>query len=820
MHVLSFCLDGKNCLYICGEKSDSYMKSMIKIAAVTLAASFLFSMTACNKSKGHNGKTITPDMPWYEVKPFEIDAGIDPKKELEFKFAQIIGSDEKNIAVLTSGSYKYPDDVNWKTFDSSKYQFMTVSILDKTTRKTVRFFDLNELSQEGFLNTATFESGKLTVLVSNYDMNTDTMTSRSVILDALTGEQLDARDSGTVEPVQKIYTIGKYKVQLCAVWNESIPSYSLIVTQPDGTPKKFEIKDDSAKISYIYNVVQLSEKTALIIASSDNVYDFYVFDLTSGMLTKQNNKDYDWLDLLSVTKTQSCSDGSVYSLDSTGIAKLDFNKKTSEQLVNFSWSNLDRNLVRNLSIADVYDGSFILYGEKPLPRPYSHVDAGVSSDFVMYELKKSDKNPHAGKGILELFSPSGYANEDINDAINKFNSTNRDFFIELTDRYTTNIASQYSNAKNEDESDNITLNYSANTSNKLAIDIMNGEGPDMLLNVDSYGVLKNSNYLMDLSSYASNMSSDKYFTNVLEATKVDGKLYTMPISFGISGIQTDSKYAATTGVGFTTEEYIKFLKETLNGKDLITSGQAYYFSTLFDNMSEKFISNGKADFTGPEFAALADYVKNNVQEKSPDWTKEEPTTIVDTETRTEIQKAIYVSINGYWDYIQAVENTNGCSSILGLPSSDGRGPTVFAYDSIAISTQTKDPDACVEFMKLLISDNTQKELASKGYLVLNRKAFRDAGNKAVEYFNTLNPGYPNGYYGGSKKAENYVTYTSEHIKSLEKAIDSCTNTSSSDAAISIILIEEMPSYFTGQKELGDVIKIAQDRVQKVLNERK
>ena len=30
----------------------------------------------------------------------------------------------------------------------------------------------------------------------------------------------------------------------------------------------------------------------------------------------------------------------------------------------------------------------------------------------------------------------------------------------------------------------------------------------------------------------------------------------------------------------------------------------------------------------------------------------------------------------------------------------------------------------------------------------------------------------------------------------------------------------MPSYFTGQKELGDVIKIAQDRVQKVLNERK
>jgi hypothetical protein len=41
-----------------------------------------------------------------------------------------------------------------------------------------------------------------------------------------------------------------------------------------------------------------------------------------------------------------------------------------------------------------------------------------------------------------------------------------------------------------------------------------------------------------------------------------------------------------------------------------------------------------------------------------------------------------------------------------------------------------------------------------------------------------------------------------------------------DQAVNIILIEEMPAYFTGQKSLEDVVKIAQDRVQKVLDERK
>jgi len=41
-----------------------------------------------------------------------------------------------------------------------------------------------------------------------------------------------------------------------------------------------------------------------------------------------------------------------------------------------------------------------------------------------------------------------------------------------------------------------------------------------------------------------------------------------------------------------------------------------------------------------------------------------------------------------------------------------------------------------------------------------------------------------------------------------------------DQAVNIILIEEMPAYFLGQKDLDSVIKIIQDRVQKVLDERK
>ena len=56
-------------------------------------------------------------------------------------------------------------------------------------------------------------------------------------------------------------------------------------------------------------------------------------------------------------------------------------------------------------------------------------------------------------------------------------------------------------------------------------------------------------------------------------------------------------------------------------------------------------------------------------------------------------------------------------------------------------------------------------------------------------------------------------YVVDSDVTIEDDYISCTGT------VNLILIEEMPAYFMGQKNLEDVIVIAQDRVQKVLDER-
>ena len=350
------------------------------------------------------------------------------------------------------------------------------------------------------------------------------------------------------------------------------------------------------------------------------------------------------------------------------------------------------------------------------------------------------------------------------------------------------------------------------------MDVMNGDGPDMFLDVSYLGQLNSGNYLADLTPFIGNLDSNKYFTNIIDISKVDGKLYNLPICIGIGGIHTDAQYAGASGVGFTTEEYEKFLSDVLNGDDVITSGQASYFATLFTAMRDKFIVNGKADFTGPEFAALAEYVKDNVREKSASWNDMNPHVVYDEMSVVDVQKAIYTTSYGFSDYFMILNQLSSGNSILGIPSSDGRGPSAMAYSSIAISAQACDVNACGEFVKLLMSDEMQLKLAEHGDFVLNREAFRKAGEGAVKYYNAHSVA---DMYSSmdSGPESNRVKYTKEHIDILENTILNCSTMTSEDAAVNLILIEEMPAYFSGQKSLDDVVKVAQDRVQKVLDER-
>ena len=381
----------------------------------------------------------------------------------------------------------------------------------------------------------------------------------------------------------------------------------------------------------------------------------------------------------------------------------------------------------------------------------------------------------------------------------------------------------YDNLRSNDDYASAALKANADLSYELASDIANGTGPDIIMNASGLGQLNNDNCLIDLSPYIQELDSDKYFKNIIDGARTDGKLYQLPVCYTIEGIQTDPVLARKTGIGFTTEEYKRFLNETLNGTDVIEDGQLHYFALMFNNMRNTFIKDGKVDLNGSEFTELAGFVKDNVQQSSKQWDTNDdanPDELFDSSLAAKNNKAYYCECPGISGYLVKRARIKNGTTILGLPSSDGRGPMFGTKLSVAVSANALNKEACIDFVKMMLTDEIQKEFVLSDNFVLNKEALRQGCEDAVAYFNT-EEGQENMFeYSLGTYVSIKTKFTSEDIENLENIILSCSKADSVDAAINMILIEEMPAYFAGQKTLEQVIPVLQNRIQKVLDERK
>ena len=800
-------------------------KKAIRMVSALLAISMVLPIAACGKKKTNgkekrSGQKITADTPWFDSEFIEIGATIDKTRELENFHQLLIGIDDKRIVVRTNGNYalKDTDDPNkWYLPENNIDQ---VNVIDRSTKKTIQNIDINFMKSNLDIDDGvTYSDGKIIYRYYTHIENTnmddvDNYTYTEIVIDADTGTILDTHEYAPNEAhYDCTYKLNDYTIDTKSFYDESIDksSYDLYVTSPDGDKNVVRFANAETGINYITFIALKDAATAVIYVSTDTDWVFYEMNLKSLEIKPANAKEYEWIDTSLCVYPFVNSEGSVFYRTDIGIYKLDFAAKKTEFFFNYSNCGVNRIRLSNLYLSDIKGTTITLTGHYEAEHKYGQLKD--VEEFEIVELTKADKNPHAGKSVLELYSANDRSEGLVGDAIIKFNETNPNYYIEVTDRYEPVDFLDYSMGSSSDEYFMNQLNNSSRLSSQLAVDIMNGDGPDILMNAAVFSQLYSDNYLADLTPYVGDLDPSKYFTNIFDASRVNGKLYNVPVCYTINGIQTKSKDAGASGIGFTTTEYEKFLNETLNGNDVIYYGQPYYFALLFNACRDKFIVNGKADFSGPEFAALAEFVKNNVYEQSRDFPQ-----FADDEGTEEffelVAKHHYCFGAGY--YLTTMVEYGNADAILGIPSADGRGPTIGPYITVAVSSHAQNKDACGEFVKILMSDDIQSNLAMGDRFVTNRDAFRKGAEAAVEYYN--GDGFRAYFGGGGPHSQDRVVFSEKDINNIEKIIMSCSGIDTIDPQVSIILVEEMPAYFSGQKDLATVTRIAQDRAQKALDE--
>ena len=800
------------------------MKRTIVSRTISLALIpvMLFSIASCGKKQaGKTARKIAPEDPWFDAKVYNIEPDLDTGgKEIDYSTQKLAGADDKYIVVFSQGSYILPD--NNKEYYTSDYKYFLATVIDRNTGGKINTINLNQyLSGNGYVRDIVYLNGIITSSIYKEDENGGSLAE--IDNDILTGKKLNERDLGSSFEVFGDKTriqAGKYTVLVGAGFDATTfePYCSLDIYSSQGKECNVKIQKEHKELNTTFVILPLDDDKLLVpfTQTADKVPVFFEVDVKAAKAVEVDGKDYDWIDFKNIKSVFGSEDGQAYFTTSVGISKIDMKNKKTEDFFSYNACPVNKERISSTEVAACSDNNIVLVDGPFSFSPY-YLDGSLTAGFSIYDITKASTNPNAGKTVLELYATNGYVDQTISEAIVRFNETNKEYFIEVTGRYTADGVYYYMPDDSQDDVSNKMLQDNMSLNDKLAMDIMNGIGPDILIFTDDMGRLNNSNNLADLSMYLGELDQDKYFTNVINAAKTDGKLYQLPVTFGIEGIHTDSGNAGASGLGFTTKEYEEFLYGPLNGYDLDQAGQAYYFANLFNAMSDKFISNGKVDFSGPEFAELAEFVKNNVREKAPTMDSDEMSNEKRFQNDSIARLVEYASIVMY---LSGVNDMKGSRAILGIPSSDGRGPMLTTILSVAVSAQAVNVEACAEFAKLLLSDEIQTKYAVSDHFTVNREVYKKNEGLILDYCNGARG---NQEFGIDRRTfepiKNRMKFTEDDMSYLEKIILNCSHFNSSDASVNIILIEEMPPYFLGQKDLNSVIKIAQDRAQKVLDER-
>ena len=549
-----------------------------------------------------------------------------------------------------------------------------------------------------------------------------------------------------------------------------------------------------ADLIYISSSYIALSETKIILVCLQNGIRFVSLDLQTGEL-KDVTQEYSWLKTISYDTPIATFDGRSYISNQDGVKYINTQTKELEEVLSFNNCNINRFTVRDMELLSVNDDKLIFAGF------IRDEDTTIFGDrFTMPTitvLEKAEKNPNAGKAIM---TAAAIGNTEISysicEAIRLFNETNEVYFIQLEYNYDIKKTLDYGGAESEEDYANIYYKTAADLNDLLAINMLAGDGPDIILNAGNIRQIQTDKHLVDLSSYLSGkngIKTDDYFSNIIDAAKADDKLLYMPVSFELSGIRVNKEDVRDGQIGFTYEEYVTYTNEICNGTDPMVDTRLGVIRTLFPYISGTCVHGNTVNFDNESFRKLCDYVKNSVPEKS--------------NFNYELDGTMSYYSFGSFLFQNTYESAK--VTLMGYPSSDACGPFISVDNSIGISAFAPSAiqDGAWEFIKFCLSEDAQKVIARDYTNPMSKSAFEATAKIALENYNAC----PEISFG--------IDMDESVIASYKEVLQSASIIECEDPAVMNVICEEIPAYFLDQKSLDAVLEILKNRVTTIVNER-
>lgn len=561
---------------------------------------------------------------------------------------------------------------------------------------------------------------------------------------------------------------------------DSTYKYGLMITDLDGNVE-FEMKLPYEYLKWSVNsngdIYGMGHNNT----SMDFTYEFFTLDLETGNIEKLNVSE----DIINryMGNTMMNGDYAYMKNEDNTITRLNIATLEEDVIFDYNCSYANFNDMSNYDLSYIDEDEIVLYRNGTY--------FGPKEDYYGREvihLTLSESNPNAGKQILtlasvnDIFPVEGYA-------ISTFNQTNDEYFITVDTKY--DAYRYYRDENNEIDTYDKAYKY---IMDMLYVDINAGVGPDILLNAGMYPQFCTSNMLVDLNQYIdgnNGINRDEYFNSCFVASNVNGKLYQIPTSVHVKALLIDPETVSEDRTGFTFSEFQTYSEEYgyYDNRFLNTENS---FHSWFTTSESQFIDeNGHLNIDNEDFRDLINLV-NSASEGT-------------------INTDVACSLSFYEFYTTLIDPYNGITrdklnwQLCGIPSADGSSAMLSNSLSCGITVCSSSRDGCWEFIKHALSEQVQDECTE---MPININSFDRIGNYWIEYGNQ--------YKLNTVRIENYFSSdTLDIIKSWINSVDHCWY---QYPVANIIIDEEMPAYFNGDKSIDEVIVIITDRVNRMLDE--
>lgn len=483
--------------------------------------------------------------------------------------------------------------------------------------------------------------------------------------------------------------------------------------------------------------------------------------------------------------------------DDTSVYEIDAATASCETL--FHW--MDADVVGNNvnQFGQFSDGTFYV------------ITNDYSKDEDRYELLRLvRKNRSEVTAKKELTLGAVWVDDSVKRAVIDFNKTSEEYHISVK---------EYAH----DDYESGMIQFQA--------DLTSGNGPDIIdFSNLNYSLYANKGVFEDLYPYMekSGIAKSEFLPNVLTAYEVDGKLYGMPVSFGISTIIGKQSELGDIK-GWTLSEMLDFM-ESKKPEEIFSynSQQNMLYALVYGNINE-FIDweTGECSFNGPDFIRVLEYAAQLPEEF--DYNDEEEG------EATKIRKNTLYLMRTSVSSVTEMQMYNGMFgetvTYVGYPNADRVGNRIapVGSGSLAISSKSKNKDAAWSFVQTLLSEEYQKSLCnswgSNGFPVRE---------SALDYLfeQSMTPEYDtdeNGEqverpkttwgYGNDFEITIYAA-KQEEIDQIRSLIDSAIGRweNDTDEDLNNIISEETEPFFKGQKSAEEAANVIQNRIQVYVNE--